>query len=198
MRLFLRHGTADKTRKRRLREIEGPRSYQREFQGLTISRSPEILPSRMLFRIPAFPAHSVSLSSRTDAAFWAQEFTHFASGDFIAIHFGVRFMWWCADIHIRGASSAKDSRAIGRGKCRPLFAKLYPPELPRKFIWIYHRSLVNAHKGASSLRRSARWSEINRPSSCIVYVKSRIFPRVAAQTTSATNSGNGIYRFYFN
>lgn len=154
MRLFLRHRMGDKSEKTR----ERSKLPEREFQGLTISRSREILPSRMLFRIPTFPAHSVSLSSRTDAAFWAREFTHFASQDFIAIHFNVRFMRRCVDVYT--AHQVQKIGAIGRERCPSFIRETYPPELPRKFIWIYHRSLVNVHKGASSLRRR---NEINRP-----------------------------------
>lgn len=152
---------ADETRKRLVRQIKGPKGYQREFQGPTISGSLEILPSRMLFRIPAFPAHSVSLSSRTDTAFWIRESLLILHPEILS-----RFTLThdlCGDtpiyIHIRGASSAR-IRAIGRGKCRLLSAKL-----------IHRRASLKIYIDLSSISRKrakvraifeTRWSKINR------------------------------------
>lgn len=131
MRLFLRHKMAGKTRKRLLRQIKGPKGYQREFQGPTISGSLEILPNRMLFRIPAFPAHSVSLSSRTDAAFWIRESLPILHPEILS-----RFTLThdlCGDtsiyiyIYICGASSARDSRDWP-WEVPSFIRETYPPE----------------------------------------------------------------------
>lgn len=123
------------------------RATREKFQDPTISRSPEILRNRMLFRIPTFPAYySVSLLSRTNGrtpATRACEFIHFASGDFIAIHSDARFMRRCVDtrrIKCRSLTFGDGGQRTGH----PLSAA--SPELRRKFIRIYHRSFVNARR----------------------------------------------------
>lgn len=136
----------------------------------------------MLFRIPAFPAHFVSLSSWTDAHF-ESEFTHFASGDFIVIHSCARFMWRCVDTQCIKCKVSRDWSWEASYFIRDF------TRLPRKFIWIYHRSLVNAQRWEqSSLKHPSEW---NKPASCRKIVFFQESPRRLPPAHSR------IYRFYF-
>jgi len=122
-------------------------NYQRRFRSWRYREVPRYS-SRMLFRIPAFPAHFVSLSSRTDAEFWVWVYP-------LCIRRFYRDSLWrtiYAAMHRYAVHQVQKVRAIGRGKHRSLSA--ISPELPRKFIWIYHRSLVNAQKWEQSKRLS--------------------------------------------
>lgn len=80
----------------RLPSRRRPRAIREKFQILTISGSPKILPAGCysVFQrsLPTpFPRR------RGQTRHSEPEFTHFASGDFIVIHSGARFIRRCVD-----------------------------------------------------------------------------------------------------
>lgn len=121
MRLLLQNGRQDaekaSSRDRR------PRATRENSRAWRYRIKPRDTPyCRMLFRIPAFPAHSVSQSRRGQTWHSVLESLPILHPEILsAVHPDARFMRRCVDTR---RIKCKKARAIGPRKCRPLTAKL--------------------------------------------------------------------------